>query len=925
MAPATRFNDPPLHFVGRAQERKRLQDLLADARLGLSGTVVIRGQAGIGKTSLVRDAVRGLDDSQLLSIEGVETEMELPYAALQRALAPYLPMAGALPEPQRDALHIIFGQTTGPAPGPFLVGLASLTLIADAAKNPPLVCIADDAQWIDRTSLRTLAFVARRLLAEGVVMLFCARDGFDLPDLAALPALQLEGLGPPEALALLHLNESEIDASVARRVLAESEGNPLALAEFSRGLAPSQLAGDRSLPERLPLPHRLESIFSKQIQGLPAPTQSFLLVAAAEPTGDADLLWRAAELLGVSVPDVLPSDLAAFLVLHPETRFRHPLIRSAVYSSAPVARRREAHSALAQAFSSDLDRDRRAWHLASAAAGRDEGIAAELERGAEAARARGGYTAEAKFLSRAAELSPEPERRAARALGSVEASLAAGETQRALLALNVIPRSDRSDLRARALSAKGKTVFALARYQEARGLMIQAAQSLADSDPDGARGAWLNALYAAFAGCGSTQLPALRSTAQQAFAAQANLPRGDSLTDLLLEGFIALVSGRLPDAMQLLGQALAAPAEGGFDTSMSGLEPWLVMYAAAEVRDLDRGRMPLTRMVIRDRAAGGLPSLGNALASLMYLEARVGHLGRADQLAHEAAEVQRAFGTDPEMMNFMTHFEVALRADDPDVALRLSALRDIAATVGLGSAELGCLASLTILHVSRGEYSAALQSGRVVARSRTPLGSVLSLPDLIEAAARSDELDYAGRVFAQLQTRVDAAPTSWGRGLLARSGALLATDDHADALYRDAIGCLHDASMPLDEARAHLLYGEWLRRGRRRTDAAAELGTAHDMFEDMSAGAFARRTTIELNAAGSRPRRRAEETRDDLTTQERQVAEAATEGSTNREIAAAMFLSEATIAYHLRKIFQKLDITSRRQLRTVLGASTPAS
>jgi DNA-binding CsgD family transcriptional regulator len=299
----------------------------------------------------------------------------------------------------------------------------------------------------------------------------------------------------------------------------------------------------------------------------------------------------------------------------------------------------------------------------------------------------------------------------------------------------------------------------------------------------------------------------------------------------------------------------------------------------------------------------------------MYLEARVGHLGRADQLAHEAAEVQRAFGTDPEMMNFMTHFEVALRAEDPDVASRLSALRDTAVTVGLGSVELGCLASLTILHVSRGEYSAALQSGRVVARSRTPLGSVLSLPDLIEA----------GRVFAQLQTRVEAAPTSWGRGLLARSGALLATDDHADALYRNAIGSLHDASMPLDEARAHLVYGEWLRRGKRRTDAAAELGTAHDMFEDMGASAFARRTTIELNAAGSRPRRRAEETRDDLTIQERQVAEAATEGSTNREIAAAMFLSEATIAYHLRKIFQKLDITSRRQLRTVLGASTPAS
>jgi DNA-binding CsgD family transcriptional regulator len=920
---ASRFEDAPSRFIGRRNERERIQALLTDAGQGLSGTLVIRGAAGIGKSSLVSDAVRALDDYQLVSIDGVETEVELPYAALHRALTPYLPTVSALPEPQRDALQIIFGQKTGPAPDAFLVGLATLTLVADAAESAALVWITDDAHWIDRSSLRTLAFVARRLLAEGVVMLFCVRDAFELPELAALPTLHLGGLEPPEALALVHTTETEIEASVARRVLAESEGNPLALIEFSRGLAPSQLAGDRSIPEPLPLTGRLESLFSQRIQDLPAAAQTLLLVAAVEPAADANLLWGAAERLGVSAADVPLSDVAAFLMLHPETRFRHPLIRSAVHSMAPVARRREAHAALAQAFSSERDRDRRAWHLAGAADGPDEDVAEELERVAEAARTRGGYIAEARFLSRAAELSPEPKRGATRALASIEASLAAGETQQALVTLNVLPRPDRSDLRARALSARGKTAFALARFEQARVLLIEAAESLVDADPEAVRTAWLNALYAAVTSCGPADLSAFMATAQQASAAQIGQPEGDSLTARLLAGFMALVNGDFPNAKRQLGQALAAPAQAGFDTSMSGLEPWLMLYAAAEVLDLNRGRAPLNRMVIRDRAAGALPSLGNALGSLMNLEARSGHLARADQLAAETAEVHRAFNADPHILGFMTHFQVAVRADDPDAGARIKALRDMTAAAAFGAAELGCLTSLAILHLGKGEYPAALHAGQMAECSRTPLSSLLSLPDLVEAAGRSDELDYAARMLTQLEARVEAAPTPWGRGLLARSGALLASGNHADALYRDAISSLHNASMPLDEARAHLVYGEWLRRGRRRTDAAGELSAASEMFDDMGAGAFARRAAVELNAAGSRPRRRVPETRDDLTTQERQVAAAATGRSTNREIAAAMFLSEATIAYHLRKVFQKLDITSRRQLSSALSSSRP--
>jgi DNA-binding CsgD family transcriptional regulator len=902
-----------------------LKALLADAAQGLSATLVVSGPAGIGKSSLVRDAVRALDDQQLVSIAGVETEVELPYAALHRALAPYLQLVEALPVPQRDALQIIFGQKIGAAPDPFLVGLATLTLIADAAAASALVWITDDAHWIDRSSLRTLAFVARRLLAEGVVMLFCVRDGFELPELAGLPTLQLGGLEPAEALALVHTTEAEIEASVARRVISESEGNPLALVEFSRGLAPSELAGDRSLPEPLALTGRLESLFSQRIHELPAAAQSFLLVAAAEPAGDAELLRDATDRLGVSASEIRPADLAAFLVLQPELRFRHPLIRSAVYSSVSVARRREAHAALAQVFASERDGDRRAWHLAGAATGPNERVADELERVAQTARARGGYAAEARFLSWSAELSPDGECGAARALASVEASLAAGETQRALSSLNLLAPFARSDLRARAVSAQGKTVFAMARFEEARVLLIEAAEALVDADPEAVRSAWLNALYAAVTACGPADLSAFMTTARQASAAQTGRPGGDSLTARLLAGFMALVNGDFFDATCLLGQALALPAQEGFDTSMSGLEPWLTLYASAEILDLSRGREPLHRMVMRDRAAGALPSLGNALASLMNLEARSGHLGRADQLAAETAEVHRAFNADPRILDFMTHFQVAVRADDPDARSRINGLRDVTAAAGFGAAELGCLTSLTILYIGRGEYPAALQAGQIAECSRTPLSSLLSLPDLVEAAARSDELDYGSQMLSQLQTRVEAAPTPWGRGLLARSGALLADGDHAEVLYRDAIVNLRDAAMPLDEARAHLLYGEWLRRGRRPTDAAAELRSAHDLFADMGACAFARRAAIELNAAGSRPRRRVPETRDDLTTQERQVAEAATGGSTNREIAAGMFLSEATIAYHLRKVFQKLDITSRRQLSSVLSTSSPIS
>jgi DNA-binding CsgD family transcriptional regulator len=911
----------PPRFVGRRTERERLEALLASAAEGLSGTLVVGGPAGIGKSSLVREAVGNLEDHQVVSIDGVETEVELPYAALHRALAPYLSMIEALPAPQRAALQTIFGQTIGPAPSPFLAGLATLTLIADAAQTSALVWIIDDAHWIDRSSLQTLAFAARRLLAEGVVMLFCVRDGFELPELAALPTLQLAGLEPAEALALVHTTEGEIDASVARRVLAESEGNPLALIEFSRGLAPSQLTGDRSIPEPLPLTGRLECLFSGRIRELPEAAQSLLLIAAAEPAGDADLLWDAATRLGVSAAEVRPSDLAAFVALEPETRFRHPLIRSAVYSGASVARRREAHAALAQAFASEQDRDRRAWHLAGAATGRDERVAEELERVALTARARGGYSAEAKFLSRAAGLTAEPDRAASRALASVEASLAAGETQHALSKLNALPRCDRPDLRARALSARGKTVFALGRFEEGRVLLIEAAEALTDAEPEAVRSAWLNALHAAVTACGPADLPAFMATTRQAAAAQAGRPAGDSLTARLLAGFSALVNGDFSDATRRLGDALAAPADVGFDTSMSGLEPWQVLYAAAEILDLNRGRSPLNGMVIRDRAAGALPSLGNALASLMNLEARSGHLNRAEQLAAETAEVLRAYGADLHILDLMSHFPMAVRADDPDAAVRIAALRDLSAQGGFGAAELGCLTSLMVLRIGTGEYPAALDAGRIADCSSTPLASLLSLPDLIEAAVRSDERDDAAEVLTRLQARVAGAPTSWGRGLLARSRALLADSGHAEALYREAIVCLRDGEMPLDEARAHLLYGEWLRRGRRPTDAAAELRDAHDMFLDMGAGAFARRAGIELNAAGSRPRRRAPETRDDLTTQERQVAEAAAGRATNREVAASMFLSEATIAYHLRKVFQKLDITSRRQLSSALQFS----
>ncbi len=883
---------------------------------------MLSGPAGIGKSSLVRDAARGIEAGRLMSISGLETEVELPYAALHRALAPYLPLIDALPDPQSNALNIVFGQRSGPAPDPFLVGLATLTLIADAAASTSLVWIADDAHWIDRSSLRTLAFVARRLLAEGVVMLFCVRDDFDLPELAALPSLVLGGLTPAEAMALVHTSQAEIDAGVARQVLAESDGNPLALIEFSRGLAPAQLTGDDRVPEPLALTGRLEALFSQRILELPPAAQALLLVAAVEPAGDAELLRSAVMGLGVSAADVEPADIAAFLTLAPETRFRHPLIRSAVYSSVSVTRRREAHAAIAQAFVADRDRDRQAWHLAGAATDRSESVANGLARMAETARDRGGYSAQARFLSRAAELSPDSDLGAARALASIEASLAAGDTQLALAGLGLLPRSNRPELRARALAAKGKTVFAMARFEDARVLLIEAADSAGHDDPEAARSAWLNALHAAVSACGPTDLSAFMATSRQAVAAQANLPESDSLTAQLASGFMALVAGDLPEAKRRLSQALAAPPDPRFDTSMSGLESWSMLYAAVEIFDLDRGRVALQRLAARDRAAGALPSLGHALASLMNLEARSGHLMRAKQLSAETAEVHRAFGSDPQILAFVSHFQLAVGAEDPDTDATISALTERSAAAGFGAAEIGCLTSLTTLRVGRGDYPAALIAGRMAEHSRTPLSSLLSFPDVIEAAVRSGEPDYGAQVLTFLQPSVEAAPTPWGRGLLARSAALLASGHHAEGLYRDAIDSLSAAGMPLDEARAHLVYGEWLRRGRRRTDATVELQTAAAMFDDMGAGAFAHRAATELNVAGGRPRRRSPETRDDLTTQERQVAETAANGSTNREIAALMFLSEATIAYHLKKVFTKLDLSSRRQLGPALALRT---
>ena len=911
--------DTPLSqagLLGRGRERDALDQLVAGVRAGQSRVLVLHGEAGIGKSALLEYLPAAAKGCRIARAAGVESEMELAFAGLHALCAPMLGRLGRLPAPQRDALNTAFGMSAGPPPDRFMVGLAVLSLLADAAEEEPLVCIIDDAQWLDRVSVQTLAFVARRLLAERVGLVFALRESDGEHLLEGLPELMVEGLATDDAGRLLDAAiPGPLDARVRDRILGEAGGNPLALVELARGVKPVAVAGGFGLPVEMPLTSRIEQGFVRQLQPLPAGTRRLLLLAAAEPVGDVPLLWRAAARLDIGPAAAGPAEAAGLLEIGARVRFRHPLVRSAAYRAATGPERREAHRALADATDAGLDPDRRAWHRARAADGPDEAVAGELERSADRAQARGGRSAAAAFLQRAAELTPEPAKRVERSLAAAQAKLDVADTVSAsdLLAAAELGPVDEFQ-RAWLERLRARITFASRRGRDAPPLLLEAARRLDSLDSAMARETYLEAIASAmFAGRLGTG-PDERAVAEAARASNRGPDQGAA--DLLLGALVTRFTEGYAASVTPLSRALRALAEldgDGADRQWV----WLACRLAQDLWDDELWHLLATRGVSVARETGALNLLQNALNYLAALNVHSGAFATAATLIDEVDSITQATGIPP--LKYAAIMLAAVRGDSAEVLALLEWGWRNTAERGEGSAHGLALWLSALLHNGHGDYADALAAARRACEHEDVMAYGRALVELIEASVRSGEPPgEAMAALDRLSERTRASGTEWALGVEARCRALLSDDE---SFYRESVERLARSRAVVELARSRLLYGEWLRRENRRVDAREQLRAAHEMFSRMGAAAFAERARRELAATGETVRKRTVETLDELTTQEAQVARLAAQGRTNPEIGALLFISARTVEYHLHKVFPKLGISSRRELRKALPSA----
>jgi DNA-binding CsgD family transcriptional regulator len=905
---------------GRGIECARLDQLLAEAQLGQSAVLVLRGEPGIGKSALLEYSAQRAEGRRVLRAIGVEWEMELPFAGLHQLCAGLLDGLGRLPAPQRDALATAFGLSSGAQPDRFLVGLAVLSLLSDAAEERPLVCVVDDVQWLDRSSAQVLAFVARRLAVESVVLLFAEREPGGLEELAGLPELRLGGLPDASARELLaSVITAPLDERVRDRILAETRGNPLALLELPRGSSPVVLAGGFGLPSEGSLPGRIEASFRRRVEQLPAATQELLLVAAADPTGDPVLLVRAAADLGIPTEELAPAEADGLLELGLQVAFRHSLLRSAIYRAAPTEPRRAAHRALAAATDAELDPDRRAWHRAHATVGPDEDVAGELEKSAGRARARGGLAAAGAFLERAAALTADPGLRARRALEGAGTKHLAGDPQPALRLLTAagagpLDEVDRAMLR----RLHGHILLDLRRAAEALPVLVDAAKQLEPIDPGLARDTHLEAVRAA--SVAARLGPAVLDVARAARTAPPR-PEGPRPVDLLLDGLAVRFTDGYVASAPPLKRALTALRDEGDREGQSVRWPWLARRVAPDLFSDDTWHYFVTRGVQLARENGALAVLPLALNNLAHLRCLEGDLDGAAALLDEADAIAAATGTEPMVLGRLSL--AGFRGIEAEALVLFEATEPAAIARGEGVVLTLSEHARAVLYNGLARYEAALGPAQNAGALDELLVSVWSLPELVEAATRCGQADVANAAIERLSERTGAAGTELALGIEARSRALLSEGALAERLYREAIDRLGHTRLALELARARLLYGEWLRRERRRIDARDQLRGARDMFTSMGAEAFAARAGRELLATGETARKRTAESRYDLTAQETQIAQFARDGLSNAEIGARLFISPRTVEYHLRKVFTKLGITTREHLDRVLSGGGP--
>ena len=867
----------------------------------------------MGKTALLDYASRSCEGCRVIRAGGVESEMELPFAALHQLCIPLLDGVQRLPAPQRDALRTAFGLMSGPRPDRFLVGLAVLTLLSDAAEAQPLTCVVDDAQWLDRCSAQVLSFVARRLQAESVIVLFAERDQDQPTELAGLPELALRRLSDADARELLASSTpGRLDERVRQRIIEEARGNPLALLELPRAVSSASLAGGFAVSDSLPLASRMEASFRRRVDQLPEETQRLLLLAAAEPTGDPMLLWQAAAVLGLPIEAAAPAEAADLIAVGTRVTFRHPLLRSAIYAAASGDKRRDAHRALAEATDPKLDPDRRAWHRAHAALAPDEDVALELELSADRAQARGGVAAAAAFLERAVALTVDPARRAERALAAAQASLEAGAFDAAIRVLATTEGGRRDEFqRARVDLLRGRIASASS-WGNGAAQLLKAARRLELLDVDLARQTYLEALGAALAEGELARAGTLRDVSRAVCAAPA--PAHEPLaSDLLLDGLAQLLAEGLGPAAPTLRKAVSAFRD---DEKLLQFGGWAAR-AAATLWDVVSWDAVITRQLQLARDAGALAQLATALQGKGIVVTWSGDFSEASSLIAEADAVTAATGV--RMASYGGMLLAAYQGREAEASTLLTTTIENATARGEGNGVRFAHWATAILYNGLGRYREALVAARQASAGAPEfLISHWALVELVEASVRSGNSDLAAEAFERLVEPPSASGSDWGLGIVARSRALMSEDKAAEALYLEAITRLGRTPLRPELARAHLLYGEWLRRENRRMDAREQLRAAYELFIGFGACAFAERTRRELLATGEKVRKRRDETRGQLTAQEEQIARLAADGQTNQEIGAQLFLSPRTVEWHLHKVFTKLGITSRMHLRDKL-------
>lgn len=900
-----------------------LDKLATDVRRGFSGSMVFTGEPGVGKTRLLQYVAGSATDVTIGWVAGAQSELRLGFAALHRLVLPYLNRLDKLAFPHRNALEVTFGLTSGPPPSRFLVSLAALALLSDVAAERPVVCLIDDAQWLDQESLAVLGFIARRLYADPIGMVFSARErAGDLTALDGLTTRRITALDPAAAHTLLEeAVPGPLDPRVSARVIDETGGNPLAMLELVGELTAEQLAGRFPLPLRLPVGRRVDVHFLEQVATLPPEAHTVLLVAAACTDDEPSTVWRASALLGVAAAAANHAVQQGIVSFEPRIAFRHPLIRSAVYDGATPGERQCVHDALATVADRDGDDDQAAWHRAAAVTAPEETIAADLEASAVRAQRRGGYTMQAAFLTRAAELSPGARDRALRYLAAAQAHLAAGDGALAEALLDLAtPALDSAGMNVAVQRLRAAISVFFSRHKDAPAVLLEAATRVEPADVSQVRQILFDAMQAAIVARQYTAGATLEEVAHAVLRVARDPSRPPSGNDLLLDGFATRIARGYAEAVPLLRAAVAMMFTDEAATHVDIPSTILGWFAADDVWDEQGRRAMFERAEAIERRQGALGAMRITLAGLSTSQAWAGQMNDAENSYGEAAEISALIGVPPPATTGVLLEVRAWQGRESESRAVASSTADWGRQKGASILEIFALMGLTVLELGLGRYPEALGWGLQILRDDPPGFGNRVLPEVVEAGVRGGDRASAEAALTRLTERATVAATPWALGLLARSRALMAADADAEMYYREAINQLTETAMRTELARAHLLYGEWLRRRKRRRDAQMQLRTAFDMFTAMGATAFAGRAGAERRAAGQAM---VDTPRADnpfgLTPQEAQVARQASAGATNAEIASRLFITTSTVEYHLSKVFRKLGVTSRRQLAAALS------